>query len=243
MKVAFRAVFGLALVLLVVAAGVVSLSLGSLVKKAVVAAGPRLLGARVELDAVALAPWSGRGTLRGLVIGNPEGYKGAHAVKVGAVEIEVKLSSLFSDMVVVDRVVVREPEIVYEYGPAGSNLSRLQKNAEESRGFAGGEAKAAPAKPAKGKSLLIKDFSITGARMGLTATALGGQGLRADLPDIHLTDLGGPGRSPGEAAAQALRALGAEAQKAAAGAGSRALDQAAKSLAPALGDFLKKLKR
>ena len=32
--------------------------------------------------------------------------------------------------VVVESVVVREPEILYELGSGGSNLARLQKNAE-----------------------------------------------------------------------------------------------------------------
>jgi hypothetical protein len=96
MKKAFQAVFVTGLVLFVIAAGAVSLSLGRIVKTAVEAAGPRLLGAPVTLDRVTISPWSGSGTLRGLVVGNPEGFKTASAIRVGSVEVSVKLTSLLT---------------------------------------------------------------------------------------------------------------------------------------------------
>ena len=241
MKSAFRAAAALVLVLGVVAAGVVSLSLGRIIKAGVEAAGPKVLGAPVELGLVTVSPWSGRATLRGLVIGNPEGFKTPHAVRVGLVDAKVRLSSLFSDTVVVESVEVRDPELVWEVGNGGSNLTRLQRNAEESAAkLGGGGPKAAPAAPAKkGKSLLIERFDVTGGKVGLSATAFGGQGLTAPLPEVHLKDLGGKGKSPAEAAAQAFRAVTGAAQGAVANIGSKAVDAAAS----ALGGLLKGLKR
>src|SRR3989338_9175464 len=120
---ALKALLMFAVVLGVIVAGAVSLWLGRGVKLAVERHGPGLVGAPGTVGAVILTPWSGRGAIKDLVIGNPPGFKGARAVSVGSVEVKLRLSSLADDTVVVDSVVVREPEIVYELGAGGSNLA------------------------------------------------------------------------------------------------------------------------
>lgn len=236
MKKMLSAVVAAALVLGMIAVGVVSMFLGRIVKSAVEAAGPRVLGAPVSLGLVTISPWSGRGTLRGLVIGNPDGFKSPHAVSVGAVDVEVALSSLLSDTIVVDRVAVREPELIWEIGQGSSNIARLQRNAQDAAAKYGGSAPGAPAEPAKkGKSLLIRDFSVTGGKVGLSATALGSEGLSAPLPDVHLTNLGGKDRSPAQVAAQAFAAITSSAQGAVSNLGGKALDAARGVALKALG--------
>ena len=234
MKRALSAAIAAGLVLLTIGVGVVFLSLGKIVKTAVEAAGPRVLGAPVELGLVTISPWSGRGTLRGLVIGNPAGFKSAHAASVASVEVEVRLRSLLTNTIVVERVAVREPELIWEIGPGGSNLKKLQGNAEASAAKYGGSMGSAPAPEAtsvkKGKSLLIQDFIVTGGKVGLAATALGGGGLSGPLPDVHLTNIGGEGRSPADAAAQAFRAVTNSAQGAVSNIGGKTLDQVRSAL-------------
>jgi hypothetical protein len=234
MKTAFRAAFGTALALFVIVAGAVSLSLGKIVKTAVETAGPRVLGAPVSVESATISPLSGRGVLRGLVIGNPAGYESASAVSVGSVEIEVKLSSLLTDTIVVERVAVSAPELTWEIGPGGSNLARLQRNAEESAVRYGGEGSQGPRSPVapekKGKALLIEDFKVAGGKVCLAATAFGGQTLTASLPDVHLSNLGGPGRSPAEAAAQVLGAVANSAAGAVAQIGAHSLGTALSAL-------------
>jgi hypothetical protein len=241
MKKAVSAGIAAALVLLMIALGVAATSLGRVVKTAVEAAGPRVLGAPVTVASVAISPLSGRGTLRGLVIGNPEGFKGPHAARVGSVEVVLKVSSLLSDTIVVERVDVRDPELLWEIGQGGSNIVRLQRNAKEAAvryGGAGSSGAREPSGPGKqGKALLIRDFSVTGGKVGLSATALGGQGLTAPLPDLHLTNLGGKDRSPAQVADQAFQAIADAAQGAASG---RAIDAARGAALKAIGDFFKR---
>lgn len=209
---AMKALLMFAVVLGVIVAGAISLWLGRGVKLAVERYGPALIGAPVTVGAVVLTPWSGRGAIKDLVIGNPPGFKGARALSVGSVEVRLRLSSLAGDTIVVDSVVVREPEVIYELGSGGSNLARLQRNAEAANPRDG----AAPAKGGPSKSLLIKDLVVTGGKVGLSASALGGKDATIALPGIHLTDLGGKGRSPAQAVSQVLAALSASAAKAAA---------------------------
>lgn len=232
---ALKAALMFAVVLGAIAAGAVSLWLGRGVKLAVERYGPALVGAPVTVGAVILTPWSGRGAIKDLVVGNPPGFKGARALSVGSVEVKIRLSSLAGDTIVVDSVVVREPEILYEVGGGGSNLARLQRNAEAALPRSG----SAPAKGGPSKSLLISDLVVSGGKVGLAATALGGKGATIALPSVHLTGLGGKGRSPAQAVSEVLSALSGAAAKAVSGLGAKTLNEAASSVLGNLGGMLK----
>lgn len=235
---AMKAVLMFAVVLGVIAAAAASMWLGKGVKLAVESYGPGIVGAPVTVGSVMLAPWSGRGTIKDLVIGNPPGFKGAHALKVGSVAVRLQLSSLASDTIVVESIDVREPEILYEMGAGGSNLSRLQRNAESAVGKpAAGEVKAAPA-----KSLIIKDLLVSGGQVGVSASALGKTGVTIPLPVVRLTNLGGKGRTPAQAVSEVLNAIAGTAGKAVSGLGTKALTDAASSVIGQLGGLFKEKK-
>lgn len=223
---AIKAVVVLVAVLGVVAAGALSMRLGRAVKLALETFGPRIVGAPVTVGSVGLAPWSGKGMISNLVIGNPPGFSGAKALSVGSVEVKLRLSSLMTDTIVVESVVVRNPEIFYELAGGGSNIARLQRNAEGAQG----KDAAAPKAEGGSKSLMIKDLLVSGGQVGLAAPALGAPAVRIPLPEVHLTNLGGKGRSPAQAVSETLAAIAGSAGQAASGAGAKALGDAAKSL-------------
>src|SRR5881409_1074426 len=130
------------LVLLVVAVGVSIYFLGSIVKKGVETVGPQITGTEIKLDSATLSLLSGSGKLKGLLVGNPEGFKTESAIKVGSVSVGVVAGSVFSDKVRVTQVNVQAPEITFEGGLKGNNLSKLLDNVEASTG---GKDKSAPA--------------------------------------------------------------------------------------------------
>ena len=229
---AFRTALLFVVVLGVIAAGAASFWLGRGVKLAVERYAPGIVGAPVTVGAVMVAPWSGRGTVTNLIIGNPPGFNGAHALSVGSVEIDIKLSSLVTDTIVVESVVVRDPEVLFELGSSGNNLSRLQRNAEEAKA-AGADASG---RSRGGKSLFIKDLIVTGGQVGLSVSALGAQGVKIPLPGVHLSNIGGKGRSPAEAASEVLGAIAASAGKAV---GPKVLDAAVSTFMGRLGGLLK----
>lgn len=162
----------LVLVVAVIGAGSASLAFGRLLAAAIETAGTAALGVKVEVGMVTVAPWSGKGRVRGLVVGNPEGYSGPYAFKADLIEVALKPASLLGDSLVVESVVVRGPSVRLETGPGGTNLSRLRGKA--SSGSSGG-----------GRSVRIKRLDITGAQMSLPG------GITSPLPDVHLKDLGG----------------------------------------------------
>lgn len=236
---ALKAALMFAVVLGLIAAAAASMWMGRGVKLAVETYGPGIVGAPVTVGSVMLAPWSGSGSIKNLVIGNPPGFKGAHALKVGSVAVRIKLSSLATDTIVVESVDVRAPEILYEMGSGGSNLSRLQRNAESAVGkpAAAPQGKAAPA-----KSLIIKDLLVSGGQVGVSASALGKTGVTIPLPVVHMTNLGGKGRTPAQAVSEVLNAIAGTAGKAVSGLGTKALSDAASSVMGQLGGLFKEKK-
>ena len=232
---ALKAVILFVVVLGVIAVGAVSLWLGHGVKLAVERYGPDIVGAPVTVGSVILTPWSGRGSVHNLVIGNPPGFSGAHALSVGAVDVKIKLSSLASDTIIVESIVLRDPEILYEMGGGGSNLSRLQRNAEGAKG----QGSSSPAPSGGGKFLFIRDLLVTGGQVGFSAPSLGQKGVKVPLPGVHLSNLGGKGRSPAQAISQVLAGISGSAGKAVSGLGAKALNEAAASILGQLGGLLK----
>lgn len=240
MKKFLRALIGGGLVLGVIAVAAASLMLGRVVKTGIETFGPRVLGAPVTLTGAAISPLSGTGVLHGLVIGNPEGYAGPVAVSAASVEIKVDVASLWKRTIVIERLAVREPRVVWELGTDGaSNITRLQRDAEAYAARYGASAPAAGGS-SETRSLQIKDLEVTGGQVGLSAAAFGTGTLNAPLPDIRLSNLGGPGRSPAQVAAEALAAVTGSAGQAVGGIGSRTLNQAADAARAALGAFFRR---
>ena len=62
-------------ILIVVAVIGVSVFLDGAIKKGVETIGPEIAKVDIKLDGVSLSILSGSGSVKGLVVGNPEGYK------------------------------------------------------------------------------------------------------------------------------------------------------------------------
>lgn len=190
MKKTLLKIFIAGVVLVVVAVGAVIYYLDHIVKSGLEAAGPQVAKVSIRLDKASLSPLSGNLQLHGLVIGNPEGYKTESAIKAGEVRVKVHPASLLSEKVVVNSVRVAAPEITLE----GASLSRNNLTAilDNINATLGGGAAPSTGKPAESKEtrLQIDDLEISGGKIHLALTALGGKPVTVPLPTIHLTQLG-----------------------------------------------------
>src|SRR2546430_2825617 len=197
------------LVLLVVAVGASIYFLGSIVKKGVETVGPQITGTEIKIDSASLSLLSGSGKLKGLLVGNPQGFKSPSAIKVGSVSLGVAPGSVLSGKVHVREVRVEAPEITFEGGLKGNNLGKLLDNVQAATG--GSEKTATPENKAASRKLQVDDFVITGGRINLSVdlSVLGGKSATVPLPEIHLTNLGsGPdGITAGDLTAKVLKEL------------------------------------
>lgn len=162
--------------------------LGSIVIHAAETAGPSLLGVPTKLEHASFRLLQGHVTLRGFMLGNPEGFKTEKAISVGEVTVDLDPKSLLRDTIVIRRVCVDAPDITYELGLGKSNIGRILEQAEEPAG----ENAAKPEKKEEpgGKKAVIEDFLIENGHVRISATLAMGAAVPIPLPTIHLTDIG-----------------------------------------------------
>jgi len=176
-------------ILVVVAIVAIGLFLDGAIKKGVETIGPKITKVDVKLDGVSLSILSGSGSVKGLIVGNPEGYKTPQAISVSHASLAVSPGSLLSDKIVVKSVRVDAAEVTFEGGLGGNNLNKILDNVNAATG--GGQSADPAAKDGKpGKKLQVDDFLITGAKVNVSLSGMGGKSVTAPLPDIHLTNLG-----------------------------------------------------
>jgi hypothetical protein len=201
------------IVVVVVVVVVVGISkLGPLVKMAVNTYGPKITGTELRVDDVGISIFSAEAKLKKFFLGNPKGFKSPSAMKVGSVDVDVDEGTLTKDTIVINRVEVDAPEITYEKRGKTDNfqsiLANVQKNVPKSE-----SSKKEPAKEGPGKQLVINDFIVKNGRVNLAFAmpggVLGDQEITADLPDVHLKDIGKKkgGASPAEVAKEIFEAL------------------------------------
>jgi hypothetical protein len=194
----------LGVVALIIVAVVALFYLGPIVKAGVERVGPQVAKVPVKLDGASISIFNGNGELKGFVLGNPEGFKTPEAVKVGTVSISLVPKSVMAKKVIVRSVRIEGPEITYEAGLGGSNIGKLLDNMKSAE-----SQEKSGATNTSSKGLQVDEFVITGAKVSVSATMLGGSAASLPLPEIRLTGLGqGPeGITPAELSTRAFGAV------------------------------------
>lgn len=188
-------------------AGLVALlhSLDHVVKAAIEHVGPDVLGVPVRVREVALSAADGRGTLRGIEIGNPPGYAAPRALRAATLTVGLDPASLASDVVTIHDIHVLGPEIAYELREGTNNLDTIRRSIEAYVKRAGGEAggRSAGAAKAPGRRYVIGRIVLKDAKVTMTGPLLKAGAITFRLPDLELRDVGR--RAGGVSAAEAAR--------------------------------------
>src|SRR5438105_2153586 len=163
-------------------------NIDAVVKRAITRYGSEMTQALVSVEAVQLRSSDGAGTVRGLTVGNPAGFKTPFALKVGLIDVAVELRTLADPVIVIKRIVIESPEVIYEKGATQTNFEAIQKNiasALGTRSAGGGGSAAAPV-----RKLIVDELIIRNARARAAAPLLAGKTISATLPDIVLRHVG-----------------------------------------------------
>ncbi len=162
--------------------------LGSIVVAGVNRFGPQLTQTKVTLTEANISPLSGKGSLRGLVVGNPKGWSDSNLCSLGRVQIDMEPFSVLGDHIVINEILIEEPEFNYETKIIASNVADLLKNIEQVVGAT--DKGAAPvAKNGKPIKFEVKHFKLSGGKVRL---GVGGSLVGTTLPmlPIEMHDLG-----------------------------------------------------
>ena len=178
-------------ILIIILIIVAMLTLDQIAKAGIEKYAPRVLGVGVQLESIHLSPWSGNGTITGLKIDNPKGFKAKYIFQVKRIDVSVDVGSLFSNTIIIRKIDIQDPQIVYETGLRGSNIQAIQNNIQSATANQGTATKAqqtGETKPAKpGKNVVIESLVINGAKV---TGSIGFVGTTASIPKIELKDIG-----------------------------------------------------
>ncbi len=159
------------------------------IKSGVETYGPRVTQTPVTLEDVQLSILSGSGMLKGLHVGNPEGYKSENIFALGQIDLKVNTRSVFSNKIIIDHIIIKRPAMSYEKKLTTSNLKKLLENIEQFTGPSSEpeagtaeEEKAGTKKQVIIKKLLIEDGTIYVGDLGIGQTI--------PLPRIEMENIG-----------------------------------------------------
>jgi len=225
--------------LAVIAVVVVIFTLGSIVKTAVNKVGPTITQTTFVLNGATLSPFSGAGTLKDLTIGNPKGWTTEHAFFLKEISISLVPKSVTADHIVINSILIDNPEIIYETTITNSNLQDLLKNIQQSTGGTNQptQTETKPeAKPAKETKIEIKSFRMVNVTVKVAGA---GSVYSLTLPELVMENLGTQegGLTPNQLAAAIVKEISIQVGKAALNSAAKKglLDKAGEGLRGLLG--------
>jgi hypothetical protein len=148
----------------------------SIVKNAIETIGPQYLGAAVRVKDVDISLQDGRGTLTDLEIGNPSGYEGPYALRVGTVSMTLDVAQSSTGLVVLKRVTID-----------GARVAAIAKSAKDTNFRA--LSSNVPASNSSPMKLIIDQFDLTNTQAAVTSPLLS-RAVEVNVPDVHLKDIG-----------------------------------------------------
>ena len=170
--------------LLLVVVGGVFFYFDSIVKNGIEVAGSQVLGTAVTVSSVSISPLSGSGSISGLKIENPEGFNSDYAIELESISVNINVSSVFSDVVEIESIVIVQPAITYETKITSDNirtlLANLSSGSEEASDSSSEEA-------SSGKQVIIRELKILDPQLNLVAAFITAP---IPLPDIEMQDIG-----------------------------------------------------
>lgn len=177
------AAFAVAVLLILGAMFFVRGSLDGFVKSAIENYGSAMTGASIKVGAVEIRTTDGQTIISNLEVGNPAGFKTSHALKVGRIDMVIDMTTLTSDVIVIRKIDIAAPNVIYEKGEAMTNFDALQKSIISFLGTSKTEEK-----DSGGKKFIVEQLLIHDAKA--SASILAGKTVAVPLPDIALNDIG-----------------------------------------------------
>jgi hypothetical protein len=180
----------LTLILLTVLGAIIFIHiyLGDLVRDRLQAELPKALKTEVSIGSVSIDLFSGGFSIEDFVIANPKGFTKNNAIKIDELEVEIDLSSIFSDMLVIKKIEIEDPAFRFEGTMGNSNFHTLHANALT---YGPVKDKKTTADSGKKQKIVINDLYIEDAEFTTGVSFAGrGRALSATMPEIHMKDIG-----------------------------------------------------
>lgn len=171
------------LVIAIVVFGIVLVAFDTLVKTAIERGGSVALGTPVTVSSVSISPLGGNGGIQQLRVANPEGFDAPYVMELGALNVDLQVGSVFSDVIEIDSIDILAPSITYETRITTDNIRTLMGNLPSGSGAADTPQESG----GTSKKVIIRQFRMLQPQVNLVAV-IGSAPVQ--LPDIVLQNIG-----------------------------------------------------
>ncbi|GAA5139813.1 hypothetical protein [Thalassotalea piscium] len=166
-------------------------SLNDFVKTQIESVGLNITEQQVKVSSVDIALTEGSGTIKGLKIPNPSGYDYPNAFTLAETTLDINLSSLTKTPIVIDAVIIKAPQAFVQLKENGdSNIQDLLDIINKNIGTSTQKDKTAStgAEP----KISVSKVILENTNLTVDLTAFGNKAHQVTLPNINLTNIGGP---------------------------------------------------
>jgi hypothetical protein len=178
-------IVGIVLLVLVAVGVYVVVNSGALLERGIETYGSRYLGAPVEVGRATVSLGEASSSVEDLVVGNPDGFDGPPALRLGEIAATLNSAESTSQLIVLEQVVIDGAQVNALVRGTRANLTTLMDNlnrqisANQQAEETGVESEV---------QLVIDRLSFTNATASVDSD-LAGQAT-VDIPDLQLTDIG-----------------------------------------------------
>jgi len=160
-------------------------NLDSIVASVIEDEGSKALQTEVSVSGVSIDLKTAKAGIAGMTIANPDGYSRANLFEMEGIEIDLDLDSLSKDVLVIESIRIKNPEIIFEENDSGgNNMQALLDNIESG---SSGNKDATGVEAAK---MIINVFEFSGGHVKASSKLRPGEVMDINLPAIRMTGIG-----------------------------------------------------
>ncbi|OBQ56893.1 hypothetical protein SP90_02230 [Halodesulfovibrio spirochaetisodalis] len=141
-----------------------TVSINPILKKTVHYIGPRVMGARVQLEDAKLSTLSGYGTIHNVYLANPAGFPRGHCIQIGEIYVDMLTSSIGTGTIIINDLTIKAMDIAFIIKREGNNfamlLDNLRRKIPEPRVYPPNPTKEIDYKQIIGNRYIIKNVHI-----------------------------------------------------------------------------------
>ena len=189
LKPVFQALFAI-IIVGAIGALILSLSLDKIVQSSLESSTSEVLNTSVAIEDVSISLLNGSGTIKGFTIDNPEGFSEKPAAKLELISLKMRLSSFFSDTIIVDEIRIQKPELYFEKKASGNNFDALTENM-------GGSS-------SSDTNLIVDYLLVENGKVTLTADIGDRKSVVAEFSSIEMKGIGRTGNNTMEQTIQQI---------------------------------------
>lgn len=147
--------------------------------------GTETLKTKVSVSGVSIDLKAGTAGIAGMTIANPEGYKSTNIFEMEGIEVQLDLSSVNKEILLIKSIKISGPKINFEgEADGGSNMQTLMDNMNS------GSSEEAETNGGEAKRMIIDRFEFSGGLVHAISETKPGEEVDMKLPSISMSGIG-----------------------------------------------------